>query len=394
MPNMLDLIRASAVPPNLVQSAAKGSLSIPAPEMVEILVYLATQSDVFAEQAQLTLASWDEKSSLSIAANPVAPKEVLDYLVALKHFRPVLLPALLANPAVSEASLAEIAAIAPREAVAALLKSSRVERSFAILKALHLNPNLSPDQTNQIRSQLSLPSSGSENVSAPAETTEAAPDAAEGEEAFVEEIAVYMTEHATEIAAEEKPFQPIGGMPESLLEHEEAEPKAAAAAAAAAAGGAPSDPVKAAAPKKVIQRGSALQKISTLDVKGRIQLAMKGSKEERAILVRDGTKVVALAVLDSPKITDGEVEKFASQKNVLETLLRGISMKRRFVKNYNIVRNLVGNPRTPTDISLGLMKNLLIGDLKAISGSKDVSENIRKLALKMFKQKKDPSKSL
>ena len=310
----------------------------------------------------------------------------------MKHFRPVLLPALLANPAVSEASLAEIAAIAPREAVAALLKSPRVERSFAILKALNSNPNLSLDQTNQIRSQLSLPSSGSENASASAETSETAPDAAEGEEAFVEEIAVYMTEHATEIAAEEKPFQPIGGMPESLLEHEEPEPKAAAAAAAA--GGAPSDPVKAAAPKKVIQRGSALQKISTLDVKGRIQLAMKGSKEERAILVRDGTKVVALAVLDSPKITDGEVEKFASQKNVLETLLRGISMKRRFVKNYNVVRNLVGNPRTPTDISLSLMKNLLIGDLKAISGSKDVSENIRKLALKMFKQKKDPSKSL
>ena len=56
---------------------------------------------------------------------------------------------------------------------------------------------------------------------------------------------------------------------------------------------------------------------------------MKGSKEERSILVRDGTKVVALAVLDSPKITDGEVEKFANQKNVLEALLRAIPMKRR-----------------------------------------------------------------
>jgi len=71
---------------------------------------------------------------------------------------------------------------------------------------------------------------------------------------------------------------------------------------------------------------------------------MKGTKEERSILVRDGTKVVALAVLDSPKITDSEVEKFASQRNVLESVLRGIPLKRRFMKHYGIVRNLVFNP--------------------------------------------------
>ena len=132
-----------------------------------------------------------------------------------------------------------------------------------------------------------------------------------------------------------------------------------------------------------------LQKIARLDVKGRIQLAMKGSKEERSILVRDGTKIVALAVLDSPKISDGEVEKFASQKNVLEAVLRAIPMKRRFVKNYAVVRNLVFNPRTPLDVGLGLMKNLLIADLRNLSGNKEVSETVRKLGLRMFKQKSD-----
>lgn len=138
------------------------------------------------------------------------------------------------------------------------------------------------------------------------------------------------------------------------------------------------------------QRGSVLQKIAKLDIKGRIQLAMKGTKEERSILVRDGTKIVALAVLDSPKITDGEVEKFASQKNVLEAVLRYIPMKRRFAKNYAVIRNLVFNPRTPLDVALGLMKNLLTVDLKNLSGNKEVSETIRKLALRMFKQKLEP----
>jgi hypothetical protein len=68
-------------------------------------------------------------------------------------------------------------------------------------------------------------------------------------------------------------------------------------------------------------------------------------------------------------------------------------MKRRFAKNYAVVRNLVFNPRTPLDVGLGLMKNLLSADLKNLSGNKEVSDTIRKLALRMFKQKCDsPSK--
>ncbi|HYK50589.1 MAG TPA: hypothetical protein VEU94_12745, partial [Terriglobales bacterium] len=137
------------------------------------------------------------------------------------------------------------------------------------------------------------------------------------------------------------------------------------------------------------ERGSALQKIAKLDIKGRIQLAMKGSKEERSLLIRDGTKIVALAVLESPKVSDGEVERFASQKNVLEAVLRGIPMKRRFAKNYLIIRNLVFNPRTPLDLSLGLMKNMLVSDLRNLSNNKEVSDTVRKLATKMFKQKMD-----
>jgi hypothetical protein len=70
-------------------------------------------------------------------------------------------------------------------------------------------------------------------------------------------------------------------------------------------------------------------------------------------------------------------------------VLRQIPLKRRFMKNYKVVRNLVGNPRTPLDLGLGLMKNLLIQDLKNLSANKEVSETIRKLALKMYKQKLD-----
>ena len=91
MARMIDLIRASAVPANLMNSASKGALSVPPREMIEILVYLAVHNKVFGEQAQLTLAGWDEAASRAAAGDSTTPKEVLEYLISPKNLRPVLL---------------------------------------------------------------------------------------------------------------------------------------------------------------------------------------------------------------------------------------------------------------------------------------------------------------
>jgi hypothetical protein len=147
-----------------------------------------------------------------------------------------------------------------------------------------------------------------------------------------------------------------------------------------------------AAVNPVERRDSTMQKIAKLDIKGRIALAMRGNKEERSILIRDSTKIISLAVLDSPKVSEAEVEGFANQRNVLDAVLRTIPMKRRFQKKYNILRNLVFNPRTPIDASLGLMKGLMAKDLKALTENKDVPEAVRKLAHRMFAQKMERHK--
>src|ERR1700730_15118168 len=102
MSRMIELIRSAAVPSNLVQSAAKGALAMPAPEMIEILVYLALHNAAFGEQARSTLAGWDEKSARAMASDLRAPKEVLEYMIAPENLRPVLLPALLENVSVSD----------------------------------------------------------------------------------------------------------------------------------------------------------------------------------------------------------------------------------------------------------------------------------------------------
>ena len=413
MARMIDLIRASAVPANLMQSAAKGALSVPPREMIEILVYLAVHSKIFGEQAQLTLAGWEEAASRAAASDPTTPREVLEYLISPKNLRPVLLPALLANPSVSEESWLELAPSAGRELVELMLKSERITGSPGLLNALLSNPNLSGIQSEHIRNKIeqATPAPSEPEVKEP--EAQSAPEEAEtgpeeifqapieevqeAEDVLDEGVLAYLAEHENEIAAQgDHPYQPIGGI------HEEipgpmSRPSPAATTVAASAGktagaAAKKAPIKKANLSPGEERGSALQKIAKLDIKGRIQLAMKGSKEERSLLIRDGTKIVALAVLESPKVSDGEVERFATQKNVLEAVLRGIPMKRRFAKNYAIVRNLVFNPRTPLDLSLGLMKNMLVGDLRNLSNNKEISDTVRKLATKMFKQKMDSNK--
>jgi hypothetical protein len=411
---MIEVIRSSGASSNVMQTAARGALRVPPQEMIEILVYLATQTKIFAERARLTLAGWDEASSLAAASDSHTPKEVLAYMVAPGNLRPALLPVLLENPKVSEEWLVELAAAASRYIIETLLKSERVSKSQKILHALSSNPHTNPSQSAAIAEKLSVltpavtkapeaPASKAEpqpeatNVAEPSSAVSAGTDAAA--EVPDEQVIAYLGEHAAEISAEaDKPFQPIGGIEELAPASSNAsqEPQHEAlpeTATSNATHGAAAAARKAVVVKKKIflsaeeERGSALQKIAKLDIKGRIQLAMKGTKEERSLLIRDGTKVVALAVLESPKITDSEVEKFANQKNVLEAVLRGITMKRRFIKQYAIIRNLTFNPRTPIDVSLGLIKHLLTADLRNLTGNKEVSDTVRKLAMRMFRQK-------
>jgi transposase-like protein len=96
---------------------------------------------------------------------------------------------------------------------------------------------------------------------------------------------------------------------------------------------------------------------------------------------------VQSAVLASPKLTDPEVETFAGAKNLAENVFREIARNRRFMKNYHVVRNLVQNPRTPLDIALPLVKMLLVYDLKGMQHSRTISETIRKMAQKYYKEK-------
>ena len=135
------------------------------------------------------------------------------------------------------------------------------------------------------------------------------------------------------------------------------------------------------------EKGGLVRKIARMKVARRVKLALLGTREERAMLIRDTSRVVYRAVLSSPKLTDAEVEGFSMQKNVSQDVLRMIAMSRKFMKNYGVLKNLANNPRTPIDVSLPLLNRLLANDLRALSGSREVPETIRKMAQKLIRSR-------
>ena len=128
--------------------------------------------------------------------------------------------------------------------------------------------------------------------------------------------------------------------------------------------------------------------LSSLTVLQRMKIAMKGTREQRAQLVRDTNKLVSAAVLSSPKLTEQEVETFTKMGNVSEDTLRTIGHNRAWLKNYVIVAGLCRHPKTPPAISMHLVHRLHERDLTDITRDRNVPEGLRVLARKIVTKAK------
>jgi hypothetical protein len=119
-----------------------------------------------------------------------------------------------------------------------------------------------------------------------------------------------------------------------------------------------------------------------MTVPQRMKAAVKGTREMRAILIRDPNKIIAAAVLSSPKLTESEVESFSRMANVSEDVLRVIGSNRAWLKSYGVVLGLAKNPKTPLAMSMNMMSRLSDRDLSGLSVDRNVPEALRIAARK------------
>ncbi len=122
------------------------------------------------------------------------------------------------------------------------------------------------------------------------------------------------------------------------------------------------------------------QRLGKMSVAERIKCAMLGTREERFILIRDVNRLVAAAVLSSPKVSESDVDAVAKMANVSEEVLRTIAQSRTWLKRYGVVASLAMNPKTPVAVALPLVGRLIERDLKAIERDRNMQEPLRAAA--------------
>jgi hypothetical protein len=350
MARMVELIREGAAPRSMMRRAARGELALPPDEAIEILMALSGDRELGAE-AEQTLAGWEEASLSAVASNPQTPPELLCYLLRNQTQRPEVMAALCGNPALPLEELEAAASNGNTETLQGMLRSERVRTSSLLLELIMENPF-----AQSLRMQVV-------QWRAMAEESEAEAAAANILEIHDDELVCEDAQPFELVAAYEGEDDPLAQLltrakqGEAVVEPEE---------------------------KKQL---SLLQRIERMRVGERIKLAVRGNREERMVLIRDRSKLVSLAVLASPKVSESEMEAFAGMKNIQESVLRAIATNRKNIKHYGVVKTLVNNPKTPIDVALPLVSHLLIKDLRSLTMNKNVIEAVRKRALKLFRTK-------
>ena len=119
------------------------------------------------------------------------------------------------------------------------------------------------------------------------------------------------------------------------------------------------------------------ERLANMTVPEKVKCASKGTREMRAILIRDPNRMVASAVLSCPKVNEAEVEAFAKMGNVSEEILRSIAMSRAWTKSYGVLLALVKNSKTPVALTLNMMQRLNDSDVKKLSTDRNVPEALR-----------------
>jgi hypothetical protein len=335
------------VPRDLRLMAAQGALPLKPADLLELLHLLLSDVDAqIRETASATLTGMPSEELVPICRDKQSPPGVLAWLVTNRPERE-LREATLQNVALPDEAIEALAASLSEElAELVVINQTRLLRSHSLLVAIEANPSLNNDQKRRLRElRETFRIDGAAPPShAPAPPPPPPPPAAEPAEEVVDTLP-------------EGPITESEAMVRYLTDEERNEG----------------------------EKVNTVQRIYRLNTAEKVVTALKGSREERAILVRDPNRMVAAAVLGSPRLTEAEIESFAGMKSLSDELLRQIGNHREWTKRYGVVANLVKNPKTPIGISLGLVSRLNPRDIKGLTVDRNVPEVIRKQAQKFIK---------
>jgi pyruvate/2-oxoglutarate dehydrogenase complex dihydrolipoamide acyltransferase (E2) component len=347
LPNpLVDQFRRGGVPHDLRLMAAQGALPLKPEDLVDLLLHLTRDAEEAVRQAAgATLSATPGETMLPLTKDRQTPANVLAWVLANRPEKE-LREAVLQNTSTTDEAIESLVAGLPADlAELVVINQVRLLRRTTLLEALESNPNLNSDQRRRLRELRESFHIGEAAAVAPppaAAPAEAAP-APPAEPAAPEEPPPSTEDEAVR---------------RYLTEEEQGEE----------------------------QKVNAVQRIFRLNTAHKVILALKGTREERTVLIRDPNRIVATAVLGSPRLTDAEVESIAAMRNVQDEILRVVGTHKEWTKRYSVISNLVKNPRTPLAVSLQLVSRLNPRDMKSLAQDRNVSEVVRRQAQRFVRQ--------
>ena len=127
--------------------------------------------------------------------------------------------------------------------------------------------------------------------------------------------------------------------------------------------------------------------IGQMNFAEKLRMTLIGNSAARALLVRDSNKIVAMAAVSSPQMTEAEANGIANSRQVSEEVLRFIGNKREWGGNYEIKKSLMFNPKTPLGIAMKYLSHLQIADLRSLSKSRGIPAAIKTAAAQRVAKK-------
>ncbi len=386
---VVQAIIAGTAPQPARMAAARGMLPLAQADLLEALVALRESDDAeIASAAQATLEAQETESLLDIARDGETPPSVLGYLAARAGAGHDIHEAVTLNANTPDEAIALLAEATDDGALLELItvNQQRLIRAPAIIEAVVNNPARTPEaerRARETRREFFEKERGAQQIAeelrargkvAAAEFIESA-ESMSAASSFVVEDAWLIAEHIEVSDADiDDSWLALEQIEEFFEEsYEQRAANAERVISDTRMEGGDISP----------ERVSLIRRIMLMTVKDRIKLAMKGDREARAILIRDSNKVVATGVIHNPRITDHEVENIAAMRTVADEVLRLIALNRAWARSYPIIHNLARNPRTPIATAMGILPRIRAKDLQHISQNRNVSEAVRRQALRL-----------
>lgn len=374
-----------------VMAAARGVLPLPQSDLLEVLVSFARSADgELSKEAEQTLASQDQSVIATSLQTEEVAVAVLDYFALKSGLKTEVYESIITNPKTSAETYVSFAKATPSgellERIA--LNQQLLIRTPDLIEAILANPNRTSEaerRAAETKREFFEKERGAQQIA-----NELRAQGKEAAAEFIEQAEFSQDLEAANMDLDDAMFLasmievPDSETDDSWLGLEYIEEIYEE-----------SSEQRQAVVDKILgelkfedgevgsERVSVLNRVMKMGMKDRVKLAMKGDREARNILIRDPNRIVASAVVQNPRITEQEMEKIAAMRSIPEDILRMIANDRQWSRSYAIVHNLARNPRTPVANVMNILSRIQLRDLAALSKNKNVSDAVRRQALRL-----------